>query len=236
MRRWMRWKSRLPEARESRLAYRTRNFLETGELWRERVSYTDGSGHAALSYYKKEYLMKPRTRRFLTGGTVAMLLAAATSAFAEEYRITLTDLTTGQPFSPPVFATHDASLTLWEPGAAASNGIQQIAETGDRMPLINDLTPLVGGSVRDLVTPLSSPLLPGGAVTIRIHCSHRPGCWGGLTTLFLVNTASICSRFWEPRPSTLSPTTREPKSIPNWRPILLLWAGVVVLPRMASSI
>jgi hypothetical protein len=108
-------------------------------------------------------------RHVRTAGAVTLLLAATASAFAEEYQITLTDLTTGQPFSPPVFATHDSSLTLWQPGAAASNGIQQIAETGNRMPLVSDLTPLVGGSVRDLVTPLSSPLLPGGTVSIRIQ-------------------------------------------------------------------
>src|SRR5690242_3606587 len=95
-------------------------------------------------------------RRLFTAGTAALLLAATTAAFSQHYQITLTDLTTGQPFSPPVFATHDSSLTLWQPGAAASNGIRQIAETGNRMPLVNDLTPLVGSSLQDLVTPLSS--------------------------------------------------------------------------------
>lgn len=112
--------------------------------------------------------MNQRFRLLMMGGTATLLLAATTSAFAEEYRITLMDLTTGQPFSPPVFATHDSSVSLWEPGTAASNGIRQIAESGNRMPLVNALNPQVGGSILDLVTPLSSPLLPGNRVSIQI--------------------------------------------------------------------
>lgn len=108
-------------------------------------------------------------RRSLTVGATTLLLAVTTAAFAQEFQVTLTDLTTGQPFSPPVFATHDATVSFWQAGAAASNGIQQIAESGNRVPLVNALTPLVGGSVADLVTPLSSPLLPGNSVSILIN-------------------------------------------------------------------
>lgn len=112
--------------------------------------------------------MRQRIRNTFATGTTLLFLTAATTAFANDYAITLTDLTTGQPFSPPVFATHDSSLTLWRPGDTASFGIQQIAEGGNRTPLVNTLTPLVGGSVYDLVTPLSSPLPPGQSVSLLI--------------------------------------------------------------------
>ena len=109
------------------------------------------------------------TRRIVTTGTAALLMAGAVASFAQSYLITLTDLTSGQPFSPPVFATHDSSVSFWTPGGTASNGIQQIAEQGNRVPLVNDLTPQIGSGVRDLVTPLSSPLLPGNSVSIYIN-------------------------------------------------------------------
>ncbi len=111
-------------------------------------------------------MMSQWTRRIFTAATAAVLVATATASFAQIYQITLTDLTTGQPFSPPVFATHDSSVAFWQPGAAASNGIQQIAEQGNRVPLVNSLTPQVGTSIRDIVTPLSSPLLPGNSVSV----------------------------------------------------------------------
>lgn len=108
-------------------------------------------------------------RLALTMGTATLALAAAGAAFADEYEITLTDLTTGQPFSPPVFVTHDSSVSLWKLGDAASNGIRQIAESGNRTPLVNSLTPLVGSSILSLATPLSSPLLPGQSVSAFVN-------------------------------------------------------------------
>ena len=90
-----------------------------------------------------------------------------------QFDITLQNLTStesnrGQPFSPPVFATHDGATRLWQLGGAASLGIQNIAETGNRTETINTLRPLVGASVLSLETPLSSPLQPGKSVTVRV--------------------------------------------------------------------
>lgn len=46
------------------------------------------------------------------------------------YEITITNLTTGQPITPAVFAVHLGRHHLFRDGAAASNGIQQLAENG----------------------------------------------------------------------------------------------------------
>ncbi len=91
------------------------------------------------------------------------------AAHAQVYKVTISDLTTGQPFSPPVIITHDASVSLWNAGDPASNGIQQIAESGNRGPLVNTLTPLVGSSILDMKTPLTSPLLPGSSVSVFVN-------------------------------------------------------------------
>ena len=121
--------------------------------------------------------------RFLFGiallGTVGLLMGcgsgneASTPLGARTFEVTLTNLTStadnsGQPFSPPVFVTHDATTRLWELGQAASLGIQVIAETGRRSEQLDALNPLKGGSVLSVETPLSSPLRPGASVTVRV--------------------------------------------------------------------
>ncbi len=47
------------------------------------------------------------------------------------YRVTITNLTSGQPFSPGVFVTHSRRASLFEVGERASTGIQEIAENGN---------------------------------------------------------------------------------------------------------
>ncbi|WP_309716928.1 spondin domain-containing protein [Armatimonas sp.] len=99
--------------------------------------------------------------------------SAPNSTGTRQFDITLQNLTStesnsGQPFSPPVFTTHDGATQLWQLGGVASLGIQNIAETGNRTEAINTLRPLVGASVLSLETPLSSPLQPGRSVTVRV--------------------------------------------------------------------
>ena len=44
------------------------------------------------------------------------------------YEVTITNLTSGQPITPAVFAVHSGRNDLFRRGAAASNGVQQLAE------------------------------------------------------------------------------------------------------------
>jgi hypothetical protein len=57
--------------------------------------------------------------------------ANANEAATHTYEITVTNLTTGQPMSPGVFVTHTKQQSLFSVGAAASEGIRLIAESGD---------------------------------------------------------------------------------------------------------
>lgn len=119
-----------------------------------------------------------RSRRLplLTLSSAALLAGCgqlAAQPAEKTFDITLTDLTSqaansGQPFSPPVFVTHDATLSLYSPGAKASVGVQNIAEGGNRDPLVATLQPQVGTHILTLATPLSSPLVPGSSVTVRV--------------------------------------------------------------------
>ncbi|MGC4047052.1 MAG: spondin domain-containing protein [Armatimonas sp.] len=109
--------------------------------------------------------------------SAAVLLSGCGSgtnpATTRTFDVTLTDLTnsaanSGQPFSPPVFVTHDSSVKLWEMNGIASLGVQNIAEGGNRTEQVNALQPMMGTSVMSLETPLTSPLLPGSSVTVRV--------------------------------------------------------------------
>jgi hypothetical protein len=52
-------------------------------------------------------------------------------AASREYEVTITNLTTGQPFSPGVIATHTKQASFFSAGEAASEGLRLIAENGD---------------------------------------------------------------------------------------------------------
>lgn len=56
------------------------------------------------------------------------------------YRVTITNLTTGQPLSPGVIVTHTKRVSLFEKGSAASQGIRNIAENGDPSAAAAELT------------------------------------------------------------------------------------------------
>ncbi|MGH2454161.1 MAG: spondin domain-containing protein [bacterium] len=69
---------------------------------------------------------------------VMLLPATASSAPALiAYRVRLFNLTSGQPFSPPVAATHQPSIRMFRVGALASLELEAIAEDGNQIPMFN---------------------------------------------------------------------------------------------------
>ena len=63
----------------------------------------------------------------------------------------------GAHFSPLVGATHDATTTLWESGALASAGIEQMAETGGTSLLRNEINSTLGNDRLLLTGGAGSP-------------------------------------------------------------------------------
>jgi hypothetical protein len=87
------------------------------------------------------------------------------------YDVTISNLTTGQPLSPGVVLTHSKNLSLFEAGAAASDGIRFIAESGDPSTAAAELSGVVG--VADLETTSAPVGIVGGSafpssLTVRI--------------------------------------------------------------------
>jgi Spondin_N len=62
---------------------------------------------------------------------LTLLGAAPADAGSERnYRVTITNLTNGQPMTPFVVATHSGSSSIFEVGSPASAGLQSLAENG----------------------------------------------------------------------------------------------------------
>jgi uncharacterized protein (DUF302 family) len=84
----------------------------------------------------------------------------ADDATVRTFRVTLTNLTAGQPFSPPVVVTHDNTIRLLNVGATASDALAAIAQAGDPEPMVELLSGLTNG-VTDVVN-VGQPLTPQG--------------------------------------------------------------------------
>ncbi|MDJ0787131.1 MAG: spondin domain-containing protein [Myxococcota bacterium] len=95
-----------------------------------------------------------RTRRLALAAACAAALAAPALAlppavYEVEFEATWsaathpTDFPPDPHFSPPVGATHDDTVVLWETGGIATRGIERMAERGRTAPLESEVEPLL---------------------------------------------------------------------------------------------
>ena len=93
---------------------------------------------------------------------------------SRSYEITIYNFTSGQPFTPPLVATHQGAIDLFEVGMAASFGIKEIAENGNLAPLQTELE--AAKHVSDVVVAVAGtppPVMPGQSVTVTLDA--EPG-------------------------------------------------------------
>lgn len=135
-------------------------------------------------------------KRLITAGlalTAFTILVTASSTVAaaphhRTYRVTLTNLTDGQPLSPGVAATHRPSFTPFRIGDIAHPALEAIAEDGNEAPAVAALSPL--HRVTD-VFDINRPLTPSGVVvgdftdSITFEISARPGDRLSLATMLI---------------------------------------------------
>jgi hypothetical protein len=85
-----------------------------------------------------------RRRALALGGAALGTLAVGTSTLAgaqqdggaRSYRVTVANLTAGQPFTPVLAAAHTAEVELFAVGDPATEQIQALAENGNLDPLV----------------------------------------------------------------------------------------------------
>ncbi|MFK7800218.1 MAG: spondin domain-containing protein [Anaerolineae bacterium] len=103
---------------------------------------------------------------------MSLLLASVASADNYEtrtYEVTVVNLTGGQPFTPPVIATHEKGFHMFQRGKNATTYVQEIAENGNLAPMVEFLT---GNEwVSDFVVAVAGdppPLMPRNVITVEI--------------------------------------------------------------------
>ena len=99
---------------------------------------------------------------------LALVAVAASPAAGQQtvtYNVTIENLTSGQPFTPPVVAAHTSGMDVFNVGQAASAEVQAIAENGNNDPLVA----LLGGSAAVLDSASgTAPVKPGESATITV--------------------------------------------------------------------
>jgi len=96
--------------------------------------------------------------------------ASDNAADMRTYEVTVHNLTTGQPFTPPAAVTHRGAVDLFEAGEPASYQVMQVAENGNLGPLLMTLDE--SRHVSDVVVAVAGdppPLMPGQSVTFDIE-------------------------------------------------------------------
>lgn len=83
---------------------------------------------------------------------------------AIEYAVTITNLTSGQPFSPALIATHEPGLSLYTLGQPCPEAFIPLVEDG----LNDDGTAYAMSLGAFDVTNASGPLPPGGSITLNV--------------------------------------------------------------------
>ena len=102
---------------------------------------------------------------------VAMGFSAGMTAVADEYRVTVTNLTRGQQFTPILVVSHTAGVKLFELGDPASMELEILAEGGATGPLESLL---LGMSRQVLDTDVGGGLLdPGDSKTMTVDTAGR---------------------------------------------------------------
>jgi len=117
--------------------------------------------------------------RFLQAWAWTALLGtalAAAPALADGpkalYDVTITNLTSGQTFTPILVASHARGVRLFEPGQPASPEIEQLAEGGATAPLADSLLALGSARVSDVQTT-AGLLGPGQTTTVRVEAQRH---------------------------------------------------------------
>jgi hypothetical protein len=111
-----------------------------------------------------------------TAMILAVFILASGSSYATQsqggrtYAVTITNLTRGQIFSPPIVISHNKNFSLFSLEDPASEEIYTLAEDGNPGPLVAHITELP--SVFDYAVA-EGLLMPGESVTLEITTRGR---------------------------------------------------------------
>lgn len=123
-------------------------------------------------------------------GALALATISATSAYAQMFEVTVTNLTYGQVITPPLVVAHSKRVKVFSPGDQASAELQVLAESGNPQPLAEAMEQTHGVysvATHDGVIP------PGQSATIKID-AHWKNKFSVLGMLATTNDAFIAAQ------------------------------------------
>jgi len=103
------------------------------------------------------------------GIALALLLPLNQAVADGQYKVSITNITKGQTFTPQFVATHDHSVSLFSFGTPASSSLEILAESGDTAPLTAEAE-AVPNKVGNVLT-IAGLLGPGKTATTEISAS-----------------------------------------------------------------
>ncbi len=83
----------------------------------------------------------------------------------QTYQVTITNLTKGQPFTPPVVVISNRNFKLYELGKESSPGLKELSTDGKTQTLVEEISHSVNVSANGVGTKL---ILPGKSDTIEV--------------------------------------------------------------------
>jgi hypothetical protein len=120
---------------------------------------------------------------------------------AEEFAVTITNLTYGQPFSPPVVVSHHRSVSLFQLGGHASDGLTQIAEEGVNGSIMSEA--MANEDVL-MVAQAEGTVGPGESTTVNIMVAGNQTTITVMGKLFNTNDAFFASSALQAPPPPLA--------------------------------
>lgn len=133
-------------------------------------------------------MTEPQTAELQFEPAFASANASGKASDMRSYEVTITNLTAGQPFTPPAAATHRRAIDAYEVGQAASLGVQEIAENGNLGPFVTALEQ--SKDVSGLVVAVAGdppPLMPGASVTFEIEAADGAQFFSFVSMLVCTN-------------------------------------------------
>jgi uncharacterized surface protein with fasciclin (FAS1) repeats len=111
------------------------------------------------------------------------------SKFGQAFEISITNLTRGQTFAPPLLLAHDNDLSLFQLGKSASGSLKALAETGNTQTAIQEFKALEG--VYDFLA-FPETIAPGETATL----TYKTAAPFPSVTVAGMLTATNDSFFW----------------------------------------
>jgi hypothetical protein len=116
--------------------------------------------------------MRKKTLLFV-GCLLTAALLASTNSWAGDrvmYKITISNLTPGQPLAPIMAATHRPGISFFEVGEAPSDELAMLAEAGNGTPMAEKLLATPG--VRDAQVSTGGLTFPGNSTTMTVSAKR----------------------------------------------------------------